>query len=109
MKKLGGKRAKRKGYRLEYELARRLRNKYGVDAERIPLSGAVRGFKGDLRVSFSLELKGIAEVKGRKNGFRELYKFLEGKDLLFVKADRKEWLLVIPERSWRFFETGGER
>jgi hypothetical protein len=35
-------------------------------------------------------------VKCRGNGFRELYKWLDGADFLIVRADRRELLVVIP-------------
>jgi hypothetical protein len=38
------------------------------------------------------------EVKIRANGFRELYGWLDGADLLIVRADRKEPLVVLPLR-----------
>lgn len=66
----------------------------GLDAERIPLSGAVKGsFAGDVRVSGYL-----GEVKVRGDGFKELYRWLEhdGADFLALRADRKGWLVVVP-------------
>jgi hypothetical protein len=57
---------------------------------RVPLSGAVEGFEGDLL----LEGKKI-EVKARHDGFKELYKWIEGKDLLALKADRRDFLMVM--------------
>jgi hypothetical protein len=38
------------------------------------------------------------EVKCRGDGFRELYKWLDGADLLIVRADRSEPLAVVPLR-----------
>jgi hypothetical protein len=62
----------------------------------VPLSGAARGrFGGDV----SLPLLGIdrrVEVKGRADGFARLYAWLDGADLLVLKADRKEPLVVLP-------------
>lgn len=66
----------------------------GLDAERIPLSGAVKGsFAGDVRVSGYL-----GEVKVRGSGFKTLYEWLEhdGADFLALRADRKGWLVVMP-------------
>jgi hypothetical protein len=37
-----------------------------------------------------------AEVKVRGNGFNQLYDWLTGRDLLIVRADRREPLVVIP-------------
>jgi hypothetical protein len=36
------------------------------------------------------------EVKIRSNGFRELYRWLAGADLLIVRADRDRPLVVVP-------------
>jgi hypothetical protein len=36
------------------------------------------------------------EVRCRGNGFRELYRWLDGADFLIVKADRPEPLVVLP-------------
>jgi hypothetical protein len=35
------------------------------------------------------------EVKARADGFRELYSWLDGRDVLIVKADHKEPLVVL--------------
>jgi hypothetical protein len=35
------------------------------------------------------------EVKSRADGFRELYSWLVGRDVLIVKADREEPLVVV--------------
>ena len=35
------------------------------------------------------------EVKARADGFRELYCWLNGRDVLVVKADRKEPLVIV--------------
>lgn len=80
-----GKSQRDKGYRNEREFANL------INGKRIPLSGACEGFKGDVS---GLDL--LWEVKVRGDGFKELYKWLEGKDALAVKADRKQWLVVIP-------------
>ena len=84
-----GKSQRNKGYRGEYNLVRKLREA-GLEAERVPLSGATDFKKGDIVV------EGLTgEVKLRKNGFKMLYDWLEGNDFLAVKADRKEYLVVI--------------
>lgn len=38
---------------------------------------------------------GAGEVKRRKDGFRQLYAWLQGRDFVAVRADRKEWLVVM--------------
>ena len=60
------------------------------------LGADARGrFGGDV----SLPLLGIdrrVEIKARANGFARLYGWLNGADLLVLKADRREPLVVIP-------------
>lgn len=91
-----GIKSRRKGYRLEHELVERL-NGLGYKAERIPLSGGAKGsFSGDLLVNGKR-----AEVKGRSSGFKNLYKWLEDRDILFVRADRKEWLVIQRLKDWK--------
>lgn len=85
-----GKMQRNKGYRGEHNLVRILKES-GIKAKRIPLSGATEFQKGDVQIQDF-----IAEVKLRKNGFKQIYKWLENSDILFIKADRKPYLAVIP-------------
>lgn len=81
---------KRKGSRIEREIVNHLKGK-GIPAKRVPLSGSTDGFKGDIIIDGSLK----CEVKARKDGFKQIYKWLEGNDYLFLKADRKKVLVVM--------------
>lgn len=85
-----GKSQRRKGYRGENQLVNYFKQ-YNLNAVRIPLSGSTEFQKGDVIVEDF-----ICEVKLRKDGFREIYKWLEGNDILFIKADRKPYLVVMP-------------
>jgi len=86
-----GRSPKRKGNSGEREFARL------VGGRRVPLSGSVGGqFSGDV------EWPGVGrgEVKRRKDGFKQLYAWLEGKDFLAVRADssryvKRPWLVVM--------------
>jgi len=91
-----GKKSRNKGYRGEHNLVLLLRA-HGIDTKRVPLSGATDFCKGDLLIQGL-----VAEVKVRHEGFKELYKWLEGKDVLFVKADRASYLCIMPVE--RFIE-----
>jgi Holliday junction resolvase len=89
------KRSRDKGARSERAIVRLLQC-HGFSAERVPLSGGAHGrFGGDVSVPL-LGIDRRAEVKCRADGFRELYKWLEGADFLIVHADRKPPLIVLP-------------
>jgi hypothetical protein len=95
LKKRGGRASRQKGNRAEQALVRFLQGK-GFAAERVPLSGAARGrFGGDVSVPL-LGVDRRCEVKCRANGFRELYRWLDGADLLIVRSDRHEPLVILP-------------
>ncbi len=91
---MSGRHSRDKGGRTERAIVNALRAS-GIAAVRVPLSGAVGGrFAGDI----ILPLMGrdlCVEVKARAAGFRELYSWLDGRDVLVVKADRCEPLVVV--------------
>jgi Holliday junction resolvase len=91
---MSGRRSRAKGIRAERSIVNALKAS-GMAAVRVPLSGAVGGrFAGDI----VLPLMGrdlCVEVKARADGFRELYSWLEGRDVLVFKADRQEPLVVV--------------
>jgi hypothetical protein len=68
---------------------------YGLAAARVPLSGAMAGYPGDLLLPL-LGVQRVVEVKVRRDGFKPLYDWLENRDLLIVKADRLPPLVVVP-------------
>lgn len=85
---MSGRKSKTKGSRRELEFAKL------IDGKRTPLSGAVEGFPNDV------EGLGLSwEVKARADGFKTLYKWIEdtreNPDALALKADRKQWLVVL--------------
>ncbi len=91
----GGRRSRDKGNRAERAIVRFLQD-HGFGAERVPLSGADGGsYRGDLTVPL-LGVDRVVEVKARADGFRELYRWLDGRDLLIVRADRREPLVIVP-------------
>lgn len=91
----GGRRSRDKGNRVERAIVRALQE-HGLGAERVPLSGSAGGsYVGDLTVPL-LGVDRVVEVKARANGFAQLYDWLEGRDLLIVKADRRHPLVVLP-------------
>src|SRR3954449_7838872 len=91
----GGKASRQKGNRAERAIVKFLQER-GFAAERVPLSGSAGGsYLGDLTVPI-LEVDRVVEVKCRADGFRELYRWLIDRDILIVRADRSEPLVVLP-------------
>ena len=50
---------------------------------------------GENRGDIEVPVLGRGECKVRKNGFRQLYEWLEGRDFLVIKADRRPALVVL--------------
>lgn len=91
----GGRKSRDKGNRAERALVRFLQER-GFAAERVPLSGAAGGsYLGDLTVPL-IGVDRVVEVKVRAHGFQQLYGWLEKRDLLIVRADRSEPLVILP-------------
>jgi Holliday junction resolvase len=91
---MSGRRSRIKGARTERGLVNALKAR-GIAAVRVPLSGAVGGrFAGDIILSL-MGRDLCVEVKARAEGFRELYSWLNQRDVLIVKADRREPLVVV--------------
>lgn len=85
---MSGRRSKQKGNRREREFAAL------IGGRRVPLSGAQEGYENDVE---GLGMKW--EVKARKDGFKQIYNWInderEKPDALALKADRKDWLVVM--------------
>lgn len=96
-----GRASKKKGYRGENEIVHLL-EKFNIPAERVPLSGALKGnLAGDINTIIAGKEKKI-ESKRRKDGFKELYKFIEQDqcNYIFMRADRKEWIVAMTFPEW---------
>jgi Holliday junction resolvase len=91
---MSGRRSRDKGNRVERGIVAALQAA-GLAAVRVPLSGAAGGrFSGD--VIMPLAGRDLClEVKARADGFRNLYDWLQDRDVLIVKADRQEPLVVV--------------
>lgn len=93
----GGRSPRQKGDRLERALVRLL-EQHGIISVRVPQSGAKGGkYRGDLVLPLG-DRELVVEVKHHGTSFKRLYDWLAGRDLLLVKADRKEVLIVVPLR-----------
>jgi Holliday junction resolvase len=102
---MSGARHRRKGDRIERELVERHRA-IGIHAERYPLSGASR-FRGsghdiDIYALGRESTPLVAEVKGRKNGagFVTLEKWLGEFDLLALRRNNADPMILLPWRTW---------
>jgi Holliday junction resolvase len=90
---MSGAHSRRKGSRAELALVKFLQAE-GFAAEKI--SGL---YKPGPDLSVPLLGRDMAvEVKIRSKGFRELYRWLAGADLLIIRADRCEPLAIVPRR-----------
>ena len=89
-----GKAQRDKGARFEREIVSTLRA-YGLKADRVPLSGAAEGFKGDVRLIDHNEVVLTVEAKKRAYGQKQIREWIEEADLLVLGADRQEALVVM--------------
>jgi Holliday junction resolvase len=93
----GGRASRDKGNRAERAIVKFLKER-GFAAERVPLSGSAGGsYLGDLTVPV-IGIDRVVEVKVRAKGFSQLYDWLVDRDILIVRADRSEPLVVLPLR-----------
>jgi len=107
-KKRGGRASRDKGNRFERAVVRLLQDA-GLGAERVPLSGSAGGsHSGDLTVPI-LGRDLVVEAKARTNGFARLYSWLEDRDVLIIKADRRDALVILPLRLAADIAIAAER
>ena len=86
-----GRASRRKGLDAERSLVRYLQSK-GLSAEKTSRTG----YRG---TDLSVDLLGISrsiECKVRSHGFTQLYEWLANADMLVIRADRREPLVVLP-------------
>ena len=102
---MSGAKHRQKGDRVERELVER-HKAIGVHAERYPLSGASR-FRGsshdiDIYPFGREEAPIVAESKARKSGegFTQLENWLDTYDVLFLRRNNADPLIVLPWRMW---------
>jgi Holliday junction resolvase len=103
----GGRAPTRKGTRVERELVQLL-CELGLPCARVALSGAIGGaHSGDV----DLELRGRTakiQVKARRQ-FRTLHRWLNGAELLLLKGDRCDPLVVMPIQLFAELATAAQR
>jgi hypothetical protein len=95
VKKRGGRASRHKGNRFERAIVKLLQDR-GLGAERVPLSGSAGGsYSGDLTVPILGRDLGV-EAKARAKGFSQIYSWLQGRDALVIRADRRDALVILP-------------
>jgi len=101
-KKKQGRSNKRKGSNVERIIVK-LHNECAIKARRVPLSGAVKGYEGDIYIPLTKEDHLIAEVKSRKGGggFTTLEGWLGDNDILFLKRNNRRPAVYMP---WATYE-----
>lgn len=89
---------RRKGARVEREIVQAHRDR-GIEAERVPLSGAAGGsYCGDVVIAG--RLRGEVKARASGSGFATLERWLGTNDVLFLRRDRSDPLVVVPSRTW---------
>lgn len=99
---MSGKYSRDKGARNERALVEYF-TKLGYPARRIPLSGAMEGFKGDVEIDLPMQ-KVHGELKSRKNVFGAVYGLLDGlfKGKAGIVSDGQSSILL----SYHFDDLG---
>ena len=100
---MGGKAARVKGASFEREIVNWHKDR-GVDAERIPLSGAMKGnYASDIKLGPQLAL--TAECKRRARAWQDLYDAFDqdNSDMLFIRKDRKPTLVVLTMETYETY------
>lgn len=98
-----GRYERNKGIRAEREVVRILK-KAGINARRVPLSGAAPYYKGDVVIELDNAIL-VAEVKIRKKGHSDIYRWLEegAGELLIHRVNRKPFLVTMPLKTFAEF------
>jgi Holliday junction resolvase len=103
---MSGTKHKRKGSRVERELVR-AHLTIGVQARRMPLSGAAGGdFSGDFLLDLVTDglgkwtLRGECKARANGQGFKTLEGWLGTNDLLILRRDRAQPMVLLPWDTW---------
>lgn len=97
-----GRYSAEKGKAKERELVRR-HKEIGIHAERVaPLQASRNGNWGDIDIYPWGEEGGawVSEVKSGQQVPKSIQKWLNENDILFLRPDREEWVVVLPWRIW---------
>lgn len=100
---MSGRAPRDKGNRAERAVVKILRE-VGLTVQRVPLSGSAGGrFTGDISINTPWGDEIRCEVKCRSKTFKsftQLYEWLKPVDVLIIKQDRCEPLVIMPIGRW---------
>lgn len=104
---MSGKKSKDKGNRVEREIVK-LHRDMGVRCQRVPLSGLMEGYSGDLvvRLPDGDSLTGEVKARRRAEGWITLKRWLGEKALLFLKEDGQKPLVLMPWDTYQNLALG---
>lgn len=102
-----GKFSRDKGYRTENNLRKQALLHENIEAIRVPLSGG-GSIKGDIIINKIGGEKWVLEVKCRADGFKNIYKWIEGNDALVLKADNQKAMVVLDFDDFMELVAGNE-
>jgi hypothetical protein len=72
-----------------------------VNARRVPLSGSVDGFEGDVIVQLhDGEIRGEVKARKRGAGFVTIERWLGDSAALFLRRDNARPIVVVPWETW---------
>jgi len=98
-----GKFSRDKGARFERQIVNAL-NDNGIEAKRVPLSGATSFQKGDVVIDGRI----VCELKHRESGFKKIYEYKEGAKLLIIKQNQYEPLIIMTFEDFiAMYKTSG--
>ena len=86
--------SKRKGDRFEREIVAAALA-HDLEARRVPLSGAVPGYPGAVILNDKHGHRWLIEAKKRAEGFKQIYRWKAGADVVVISADRQTSLAVL--------------
>ena len=92
-----GKFSRDKGARVERKIVNTLREA-GIDAARVPLSGAAGGrFAADVDIRLSgTKIRGAATPRKNGAGFATIQNWMQDADILFLAQNNREPIVVMP-------------
>jgi hypothetical protein len=99
-----GKGSRDKGMAFEREVVMRF-EEMGIKAQKMPLSGAIPGFEGDVTIwpANHIDFKMKVECKRRARGFGTIYSAMQqgDPDMVVCRDDRKEEFYVVSRATMK--------